>query len=233
MGNSKSSQTTRNIIIALLALWSVISLIIIVVWATTPDMKNIKECQARLQKVTVELEGAKVVFEKNKVALEEMVEESRANLTRQRQEIDRLLERLGNTNTSLDDCRLENVNLNLNITVLENEIEKHKEMEANLTDVIKLHKDNIENLQENLTQASHQMTSCQALNSAAESQKLAAESQTKACESSKLYIQKQLLKCRKEANGEHSEYADDGCVTPRTSILALAVVLCTCLHLIT
>lgn len=41
------------------------------------------------------------------------------------------------------------------------------------------------------------------------------------------------LKCRKEANGEHSEYADDGCVTPRTSILALAVVLCTCLHLIT
>ena len=74
-------------------------------------MKNIKECQARLQKVTVELEGAKVVFEKNKVALEEMVEESRANLTRQRQEIDRLLERLGNTNTSLDDCRLENVSV--------------------------------------------------------------------------------------------------------------------------
>ena len=28
----------------------------------------------------------------------------------------------------------------MNITVLENEIEKHKEMEANLTDVIKLHK---------------------------------------------------------------------------------------------
>ena len=41
------------------------------------------------------------------------------------------------------------------------------------------------------------------------------------------------LKCRKEANGEHSEYAIDGCVTPRTSILALAVVLCSCLHLIT
>lgn len=233
MASSKSSQTTKNIVIAFLALWSVISLIIIVVWATTPEMKTEKQCQAELQTVTDELEGTKLVFEKNKVALEEMVVEGRENQTSQRKEIDRLLLRLGNTNMSLDDCQKENVILNENITVLEKKIEIHEEIEANLTSEITLHKEQIETLQENLTQAAHQMESCQALTSAAESQTLAAQSQTKACESGKQYLQKQIQKCSKENHQEPHREPSDGCVTLRSSMLSLAVVLCTSLHLLT
>ncbi|CAB1324571.1 unnamed protein product [Coregonus sp. 'balchen'] len=232
MASSKSSQTTRNIVIACLALWSVISLIIIVVWATSPDMKSASQCRAELQTLTEKHEGARVVYAKNKAALEEMVEEGRANQTRQLRETERLLERLGQTNVSLDDCRQENVILGGNITVLEKEIGMHKEIEANLTSEIMLNQEHIEFLQENLTQASHKWESCVALHSAAESRRIAAESQTKACESSKLYLQKQLQRCKKEDH--HSfEFLDDGVAAPQTSILALAVVLCVSLHLIT
>lgn len=52
--------------------------------------------------------------------------------------------------------------------------------------------DQVELLQENVTQLLHQTASCFSLQMAAESQKLAAESQTKACESSKNFLQKQL-----------------------------------------
>lgn len=233
MVSSKSSKTARNIVIAILAVWSVISLIMIVVWATTPENKTLQQCQVELQTLTGELEGAKMVFEKNKVALEEMVEEGRENQTSQRKEIDRLLVRLGNTNISLEDCQQENVILNENFTVLEKEIVIHKEIEANLTTKISHHKDQIETLQENLTQAAHQMESCQALNSAAESQKLAAQSLTKACESGRQYLQKQIQKCSKENHQEAIREPSDGCVTLRSSMLSLAVVLCTSLHLIT
>ncbi|KAM9479781.1 uncharacterized protein ACWYII_006786 isoform 1-T1 [Salvelinus alpinus] len=232
MASSKSSQTTRNIVIACLALWSVISLIIIVVWATSPDMKSASQCRAELQTLTEKHEGARVVYAKNKAALEEMVEEGHANQTRQLRETERLLERLGQTNVSLDDCRQENVILGGNITVLEKEIEMHKEIEANLTSEITLNQEHIELLQENLTQASHKWASCVALHSAAESQRIAAESQTKACESSKLYLQKQLQKCKRDS-GHASELLDDGGAAPQTSILALAVVLCVSLQLIT
>lgn len=111
MASSKSSQTTRNIVIACLALWSVISLIIIVVWATSPDMKSASQCRAELQTLTEKHEGARVVYAKNKAALEEMVEEGHANQTRQLRETERLLEHLGQTNVSLDDCRQENVSV--------------------------------------------------------------------------------------------------------------------------
>lgn len=52
--------------------------------------------------------------------------------------------------------------------------------------------DDIETLQQNLTQAFHQTQSCLSLNAAAESQRLAAESQTKGCKSELEYQKKQL-----------------------------------------
>lgn len=106
---SKSSQKVKNVVIALLALWSIISLIVIVVWATSPDMKGAAQCRAELQEVTEKMEGAKVVYNKNKEALERMVLEERRKTDQQRAENLVLLGQLNTTNVTLEECRQENV----------------------------------------------------------------------------------------------------------------------------
>lgn len=106
---SKSSQKVKNVVIALLALWSIISLIVIVVWATSPGMKGAPQCRAELQEVTEKMEGAKVVYNKNKEALEMMVSEERRKTDQQRTENLVLLGQLNTTNATLEECRQENV----------------------------------------------------------------------------------------------------------------------------
>lgn len=101
---AKSPEKAKNVVIALLALWSIISLVIIVVWATSPDLKSSAQCRAELQEVTEKLEGAKVVFNKNKVALEEKVLEAREEQDRQRDRILLLLGRLNATNVTVEEC---------------------------------------------------------------------------------------------------------------------------------
>ncbi|KAJ8408384.1 hypothetical protein AAFF_G00257980 [Aldrovandia affinis] len=198
MASSKSSQTTRNIVIAFLALWSVISLIIIVVWATSPDMKSASQCRAELQALTEKLEGAKVVWTKDRRALEDLVRQGWANQTAQLEEIGALTATLQETNSSLSFCQQESAILYGNITALEKEIEEHEKMAANLTSENFLQKDTIELLQLNLNQTAHQFESSEALRSSAVSQQKAAESKTKACESTKHYIQKQLQRCKND-----------------------------------
>lgn len=106
---SKSSQKAKNAVIALLLLWSIISLIVIVVWATSPDLKSSAQCRAELREVTEKLEGSKVLYHKDKVALEEQVEAEREETNRQRAEILLLLGRLNTTNITLEECHQENV----------------------------------------------------------------------------------------------------------------------------
>lgn len=95
--------------LALLALWSIISLVIIVVWATSPDLKSSAQCRGELQELTEKLEGAKVVWNKNKQALEELVEAEREKQEQQRAEILLLLGRLNATNVTLEECLQEKV----------------------------------------------------------------------------------------------------------------------------
>lgn len=106
---SKSSQKAKNAVIALLLLWSIISLIVIVVWATSPDLKSSAQCRAELREVTEKLEGSKVLYHKDKVALEEQVVAEREKTDRQRAEILLLLGRLNTTNITLEECYQENV----------------------------------------------------------------------------------------------------------------------------
>lgn len=112
-GVSKSSQKVKNVVLGLLALWSIISLVVIVVWATSPDLKGSAECRAELQEVTEKLEGAKVVWNKNKVALEELVEAERQQQQQQRVEISLLLQNLSAINSTLGECRQEQVRISL------------------------------------------------------------------------------------------------------------------------
>lgn len=238
---SRSSQTAKNVVIALLTLWSIISLIIIVVWATSPDLKSSAKCRAELQEVTEKMEGAKVVWNKNKVALEEMVEAGREVQDRQGAQILLLLDRLNTTNATLEKCRQKNVVLNGNISVLQETVEQLRLTEANLTIQLSQQEDLIETLQQNMTQIVHETESCISLKAAAESQMLAAQSQTKGCESRKQYLQKQLQKC-KDVDAEApqqmqpKEDSDDdlpSVASPLSGIPALTLLVCGALHLIT
>lgn len=240
---AKSSQTAKNVVIALLTLWSVVSLIIIVVWATSPDLKSSAQCRAELQETTEKLEGAKVVYHKNKVALEDKVREALDEQDRQNAQILLLLARLNATNATLEECRQENVVLNGNITALEETLERQRQTEANLTAQLALKEDHIDALEQNLTQAFHQTETCFSLRDAAQAQTMAAQSQTRACEASQQYLQKQLQKC-KVADSETSQQttpqkspSSDPAVKddapPLTSIPALSLLVCIGLRLLT
>ncbi|XP_059197803.1 uncharacterized protein si:ch211-1a19.3 [Centropristis striata] len=238
---SKSSQTAKNVVIALLALWSVISLVVIVVWSTSPDLKSAAQCRLELQDKTEKLEGAKVVWGQNKVALEEMVEASREEQARQRSSILLLLGHLNATNATLEECRHDNVVLNGNISALQEAVEQLRQTEANLTAIIDLQEDRIDLLQQNVTLAVHETESCFSLKAAAESQMLAAQSQTRACQSQQQYLQKQLQKCKDAATPEVPEQTPQqdaaappsGAASPLAGIPALTLLVCVVLHLIT
>lgn len=107
--SSKSSQKAKNIVLALLALWSIISLITIVVWATSPSPKPTTQCHDELQDITEKLEGSRVVWNKNKQALEDKVLEEKDKVKQQKVEILLLHERLNATNASLEECLQEKV----------------------------------------------------------------------------------------------------------------------------
>jgi len=109
MASSKSSQTTRNIVIACLALWSIISLVIIVVWATSPDMKGASQCRKEMQALTESHEGAKVVWNKDRKALEELVRQGWRNQTALQKQIDQYKEQIQILNISLNVSQQENV----------------------------------------------------------------------------------------------------------------------------
>ncbi|XP_072244742.1 uncharacterized protein [Leuresthes tenuis] len=240
---SKSSQRVKNVVIGVLALWSIISLVTIVVWATSPDLKGSAQCRADLQDMTEKLEGAKVVFSKDKVALEELVEEAREEQVRQRGEILVVLGRLNATNATLEECRQENVVLSGNISALQEDVEQLKEREANLTARLSLQEDLIAVLQHNLTIAVHETNSCNSLRRAAHSQMEAAQSQTEACESTQQYLQKKLQKCKvteseapkqtQEAGSGSTTAAPTDGAAPLAGIPALTLLVCCALHLMT
>ncbi|XP_074523633.1 uncharacterized protein LOC141788618 [Halichoeres trimaculatus] len=239
---SKSSQKAKNVVIGLLALWSIISLIVIVVWSTSPDLKGSARCHADLQEATEKLEGVKVVCKKDKVALEEQVEAERAKQERQRAQIAVLLGNLDAINRTLEESRQENLVLQANVSVLQENITQLLLTEANLTAQISLQEDQIDALEQNLTQAAHQTETCAALRAAAESQMLAAQSQHRACESGQQYLKKQLLKCKledSEAPQQTQQKQEPPTPTPSSDasplcgIPALTLLVCSALRLIT
>lgn len=107
--SSKSSQTVKNVVMAVLALWSVISLIVIVVWATSPDLKPSAQCRTELQEVSEKLQGDRLEWTKDKTALEEKVLEEREKVEQQKSEIQLLHRRLDATSVSLEQCQHEKV----------------------------------------------------------------------------------------------------------------------------
>ncbi|CAB1317068.1 unnamed protein product [Coregonus sp. 'balchen'] len=206
--SSKSSGTCCNLVMALLTLWSIVSLIVIVVWATSPHMKGVALCKVAQQALTEKMEGAKVVWEKEKQALLEAIRLSQENQTTLQQEMEVVAERLRETNVSLSLSLQENAMLHENETALRNAICLHRETQRNLSLDLNL----FEWLQFNFTQAVHQSHSCSASCDASNSQEVAAMSQMKACESSKHYLRTQMERRGCKINGN----------SPQESLLFIA-----------
>ncbi|XP_067287287.1 uncharacterized protein si:ch211-1a19.3 [Pseudorasbora parva] len=235
MANSKSSQTTRNIVIGFLALWSIISLVIIVVWATSPDMKGASQCRKEMQALTEKYEGGRVVWTKDRRALEELVRQGWRNQTALQMQIEQHKEQIQILNTSLNVSQQENALLNGNITVLESRIEEYKLIEGNLTTEISLQKDQIEALEHNLTLKAQEFASCEALRLASKQLQTAAERQTQACETTKQYLQKQLKKCKDLDHHDpeyHIDLTDSGAQGITTSSFTMAMIVCLSLFLV-
>ncbi|KAF1385201.1 hypothetical protein PFLUV_G00105270 [Perca fluviatilis] len=236
---TSSSSKARSVVLALLALWAVVSLVVIVVWATSPDLKGAAQCRAELQEAKEKLAGAKVVFAENKAALEDMVHAAREETARQTAEVVLVLARLNATNATLQQSLQENAVLKGNISVLQERVETLRQTEANLTAHISLQDDHIEALQQNVTQFGHQMESCLSLRTAAESQMLASQSQTRACQSQQQYLNKQLQKCKEDAVSEKAKETKQeqkdapSTASPLAGLPALTLLVCSALHIIT
>ncbi|RXN33614.1 PWWP domain-containing MUM1-like protein [Labeo rohita] len=101
MARSSSAQNTCNWIMALLALWSVVSLIVIVVWATWPPLAGVTQCRAAQQALIEKMEGAKVMTEKAQEVLKSTLKLSLENQTKLEEELECLLKSQKETNASL------------------------------------------------------------------------------------------------------------------------------------
>ncbi|XP_010889621.2 uncharacterized protein LOC105022675 [Esox lucius] len=191
MGPSKSSRSSgncRKLVIAILILWSLVSLIVIIVWATSTHIYGVAQCKLAQQALTDKIEGAKVMWEKDQKFLQEVIWLSQENQTALKQEMEDVAERLRETNVSLSLSLQENAMLLENETALRNYVGLQRNTQIHLSLVLGLHRDKVERLQFNLTQTLYQSRSCSASSDASKSQKVAAMSQRKACESSKQYL---------------------------------------------
>ncbi|CAL8270335.1 unnamed protein product [Arctogadus glacialis] len=128
-----SCQTCKTLLLALLVVWGVASMVIIAVWASQPEATPPAPCDQRLQEVTEKLEGAKVVWGKNKVALEEMVEKLRVNQTRQQDRVRTLESGLALSGRSLEACRHGQALLHGNISSLQQQLEQQERLYTNLS----------------------------------------------------------------------------------------------------
>lgn len=101
MARSGSAHNTCNWIIALLALWSMVSLIVIVVWATWPPLAGITQCRAAQQALIEKMEGAKVMKEKEQEVLKSALKLRLENQTKLQEELGSLRESQRKTDGSL------------------------------------------------------------------------------------------------------------------------------------
>ncbi|KAI4894939.1 hypothetical protein NFI96_015620 [Prochilodus magdalenae] len=115
-------QSSCSCVVALLALWSMVSLVVVVVWASWPPRAGLQGCLNGLQSLEEKMEGARVMKEKELRALEREIEQSRNNQSRMQLEIEHILQNLRLTNTSLMGCLLEQAVLKENLTTLEEEV---------------------------------------------------------------------------------------------------------------
>lgn len=109
MNKSKSLSTTLKLIIGFLTIWSIVSLIVIVVWATSPDMKGVSHCNAERKKLEQKYHEEKSVWGEDRIALEELVRQGWNNQSLLLSQIKMLKKHTQELNQSLELCTQQNV----------------------------------------------------------------------------------------------------------------------------
>ncbi|XP_061680762.1 uncharacterized protein si:ch211-1a19.3 [Syngnathoides biaculeatus] len=190
--------------LVLLALWAVISLVVIVVWSTSPDLKSSARCRQDLRETREKNLGAEALWAQDRDELEERLRVARERHERQEAALAALAQRLHAANRTLEECRAHQAVLMANISVLQEEAELMQQTQLNLTNRLKLQEDHVEVLEHNLTQSGHRAAACSSLKAAADNRADAAQTQTRACEADRDFLRKQLVKCQ-EAQPESAK----------------------------
>ncbi|XP_019711343.1 uncharacterized protein LOC109506808 [Hippocampus comes] len=183
-----------------LALWSLISLVVIVVWSTSPDLKSSARCRQDLRQSHEKILGAEALWARDKDELERRLAAAHERLERHEAALALLDGRLRLANRTLDACVAREAVLLANISVLREEAALLLQTQLNLTDQLQREEDHAEALQHNLTQSDHRAAACSSLKAAADSLAAAAQTQTRACDADREFLRKQLVKCQEAAS---------------------------------
>lgn len=187
---------------AFLTLWSMVSLVVIIVWSTWPYMRSLTQCQAARQAAVEKSEGARVMREKERRELQETLDIGYENQTKLHRDLELILEKLRETNSSLTNSLQEREFLSENFTALRRDVDMHRGLQKNLSSTVKMQEVHSDALEANLTWSGHHWNSCNALLSAAINNQAAAESLNRACMSASGFLLKQLRACKIEVNKE-------------------------------
>ncbi|XP_037105460.1 uncharacterized protein si:ch211-1a19.3 [Syngnathus acus] len=185
--------------LVVLALWSVISLVVIVVWSTSPDLKSSARCRQDLRESQEKILGAEALCVQDKDELERRLAEAHQRLRHQEAALALLDQRLRHTNQTLNACYTREAVLMANISVVREGAELLQRAQLNLTNQLQRQEDHVEALKHNLTQSDHLVAACSSLKAAADNHAAAAHIQTRACEAKQEFLRKQLVKCQKAA----------------------------------
>lgn len=107
--SSRCSKRVQQVVVVLLVLWSVVSLVVIVVWCTSPDLKGSAHCRAQLAQTTENQQAAQERWSKDKEALEEKLQEQHQETLQRGLEVLMLQVQLNQTKDDLQELQQENV----------------------------------------------------------------------------------------------------------------------------
>lgn len=107
--SSSCSKRVQHVVLLLLVLWSVVSLVVIVVWCTSPDLKGASHCRTQLAQRTEQHHADQERWSKDKEALEEKVIEQQQETQRRILKMQQLLVLFNQTKEELQECQQEQV----------------------------------------------------------------------------------------------------------------------------
>ncbi|XP_060782879.1 uncharacterized protein LOC132890102 [Neoarius graeffei] len=180
---------------AVLALWSMVSVVVIVAWATWTPRAGTGQCETQQHALLENTEGARVMRERETETAERERQINTDTQTRLQQEIHNITHTITHTNQLLTHHLHTQAVLRENLTALQKEVQQYKHAVDKLTTEHTHCTALIEELQVNLLSEQHQLDSCSSLCDAARSRYAATESQRKACEIHTKYLHTQLEKC--------------------------------------
>ncbi|XP_029943119.1 uncharacterized protein LOC115385282 [Salarias fasciatus] len=186
----------QTLALAVLSAWSLASLITIVAWATSPDLKGAARCRGDLRAAAVQLEGQRAVWGGERSQLEGALQAEREARERAESRAAALTLGMERLNQSLEECRETEAALRQNVSLLLDEREQQRRQLANLSAHIAAQDELVAYLEHNATQALMAAAACERLRTAEQHQAAAARTQTEACRVHQDFLQRQLAVCK-------------------------------------